>query len=261
MQKEENQQRENLKQGNPPQKDMQQENLQQESLQKENSQQENRQQENLQQENPQKENSQQENLQHQQEDPQQENPQQENPQQENTQQENLQQENLQQENPQRENIQMNSLVPQDKGELISRTEIVTRSVVKNLIREAIEGMKFSYAPYSNFRVGAALLTAKEKIYTGCNIENAAFGSTNCAERTALFKAVSEGEREFAAIAIVGGKNGIISDFCPPCGVCRQVIREFVDPKTFLVILARSEEDYIIYSLEALLPLSFGPESL
>jgi cytidine deaminase len=256
MQEKKNQQQENLKQGNPPQKDLQKENLprenpQQESLPRENLQQKNRQQENLQQENPQQENSQQENLQHQQEDPQQENPQQEN----------TQQENLQQENPQQENIQMNSLVPQDKGELISRTEIVTRSVVKNLIREATEGMKFAYAPYSNFRVGAALLTAKEKIYTGCNIENAAFGSTNCAERTALFKAVSEGEREFAAIAIVGGKNGIISDFCPPCGVCRQVIREFVDPKTFLVILARSEEDYIIYSLEALLPLSFGPESL
>lgn len=162
---------------------------------------------------------------------------------------------------QQDNNQMNSLVLQEKGELISQTEIVTRSVVKNLIREAIEGMKKAYAPYSNHHVGAALLSTKEKIYTGCNIENAALGPTNCAERTALFKAVSEGDREFAAIAIVGGKNGMITDFCPPCGVCRQVIREFVDPKNFLVILARSEEDYIIYSLEALLPLSFGPESL
>ena len=166
-----------------------------------------------------------------------------------------------QESQQKDNIPMNSLVPQEKGELISQTEIVTRSVVKNLIREAIEGMKFAYAPYSKHQVGAALLTTSEKIYTGCNIENVAFGPTNCAERTALFKAVSEGEREFAAIAIVGGKNGILTDFCPPCGVCRQVIREFVDPKTFLVILARSEEDYIIYSLESLLPLSFGPENL
>lgn len=166
-----------------------------------------------------------------------------------------------QDNLQRDDIQMNSLVPQDKGELLFQTEIVTRSVIRNLIREAMEGMKHSYAPYSNFHVGAALLTTSEKIYTGCNIESVSFSPTNCAERTALFKAVSEGEREFAAIAIVGGKEGIINDFCPPCGVCRQSLREFVEPKSFLVILARSEEDYMIYSLEALLPLSFGPDNL
>jgi cytidine deaminase len=112
--------------------------------------------------------------------------------------------NLQQDNMEQDDIRMNSLVPQEKGELISQTEIVTRSVVKNLIREALEGMKNAYTPYSNHKVGAALLTAKEKVYTGCNIENAAYGPTNCAERTALFKAISEGEREFAAIAIVGG---------------------------------------------------------
>lgn len=168
---------------------------------------------------------------------------------------------MEQENQQQDNIQMNSLVPQEKGELQSQTEIVTRSVVKNLIREAIAGMGRAYAPYSDQFVGAALLTTREKIYTGCNIENAAYGPTNCAERTAMFKAISEGEREFAAIAIVGGKKGRITDFFPPCGVCRQVLREFVDPKSFLVILARSEEDYVIYSLEALLPLSFGPENL
>lgn len=160
-----------------------------------------------------------------------------------------------------DHIQMNSLVTQERGELLSQTEIVTRSVVKNLIREAIDGMGKAYAPYSNHYVGSALLTKSEKIYQGCNIENAAFGPTNCAERTALFKAISDGEREFAAIAIVGGKKGVLAEFCPPCGVCRQVIREFVDPKTFLVILARSEEDYVIYSLDALLPLSFGPENL
>ncbi|HWT76690.1 MAG TPA: cytidine deaminase [Mobilitalea sp.] len=168
---------------------------------------------------------------------------------------------MEQENLKQEDIQKNSLVPQEKGELLSQTEIVTRSVVKNLIREAIEGMDYAYAPYSNVHVGAALLSTKKKIYQGCNIENAAFGSTNCAERTALFKAVSEGEKEFAAIAIVGGKQGIITDFFPPCGVCRQVLREFVDPKNFLVVLARSEEDYAIYSLESLLPLSFGPENM
>ncbi|MDF2636743.1 MAG: hypothetical protein K0R78_3617 [Pelosinus sp.] len=166
-----------------------------------------------------------------------------------------------QDNLQQDDIQMNSLVPQEKGELLAQTEIVTRSVVKNLIREAMDGMKYAYTPYSNFHVGAALLTTAQKVYTGCNIENAAFGSTNCAERTALFKAISEGEREYAAIAIVGGKKGVITDFCPPCGICRQALREFVDPKSFLVILARSEEDYIIYSLEALLPLGFGPEHL
>ena len=162
---------------------------------------------------------------------------------------------------QQDNESNNSLVIQEKGELLFQTDIVTRSVVKNLIREAIDGMSYSYAPYSHHHVGAALLTRDEKIYRGCNIENAAFGPTNCAERTALFKAISEGEKEFIAIAIVGGKKGIISDFCPPCGVCRQVLREFVDPKTFLVILARSEEDYMIYSLESLLPLNFGPGNL
>lgn len=166
---------------------------------------------------------------------------------------------MEQDNLQQEDIQMNSLVPQEKGELLFQTDIVTRSVVRNLIREAMDGMDNAYAPYSDMHVGAALLTMNEKIYKGCNIENAAYGPTNCAERTALFKAISEGEREFAAIAIVGGRKGMISDFFPPCGVCRQVLREFVDPKNFLVILARSEEDYMIYSLEALLPLSFGPE--
>ncbi len=165
------------------------------------------------------------------------------------------------ENEQQENIQKNDLILQEKGELLFQTDIVTRSVVKNLIRAAMEGMKHAYAPYSNQHVGAALLTTKEKIYTGCNIENAAYGPTNCAERTALFKAISEGEKEFAAIAIVGGRYGNVKDFFPPCGVCRQVIREFVDPKAFLMILARSEEDYSIYSLESLLPLSFGPEHL
>lgn len=157
--------------------------------------------------------------------------------------------------------QMHSLIRQDKGELLAKNELVSRSVIKNLIREAITAMEHAYTPYSDFKVGSALLTAKQKIYTGCNIENASFTPTNCAERTAFFKAISEGEKDFAAIAIVGGKDGVISDYCPPCGVCRQVIREFVDPRRFIVILAISEDDYLVYFLEELLPMSFGPEFL
>ncbi len=156
---------------------------------------------------------------------------------------------------------MNSLVPMDKGEILAKHEIVSHSVVKNLVLDAIDAMKNTYSPYSHHHVGAALLTKNKKVYKGCNIENAAFSPTNCAERTAFFKAISEGETEFSAIAIVGGKDGILKDFCSPCGVCRQVMREFVDPKSFLVILARSEEDYLIFFLEELLPLSFGPEHL
>lgn len=166
-----------------------------------------------------------------------------------------------QDKKQQDNEMKNSLVLREKGELQSKEGIVSHSVAKNLIRDALEGMEKAYAPYSHFKVGAALLTKKQKVYKGCNIENAAYGSTNCAERTALFKAVSEGEREFSAIAIVGGRNGLITDFCPPCGVCRQVMREFADPKNFLVILARSEEDYLVFLLEELLPLSFGPDYL
>lgn len=166
-----------------------------------------------------------------------------------------------QENKQQESETKNSLVLQKKGELMKKEGLVSHSVAKNLIRDAMKAMEQSYAPYSHFTVGAALLTKKQKVYTGCNIENAAYGATNCAERTSFFKAISEGERDFSAIAIVGGKNSLITDFCPPCGICRQVMREFVDPKSFLVILARSEEDYLIFFLEELLPLSFGPENL
>lgn len=162
---------------------------------------------------------------------------------------------------QENNEQKTSLIPQEKGELLNKQSIVSRSVVKNLIRAAILAMEKAYTPYSHFQVGAALLTKNQKIYTGCNIENASFTPTNCAERTAFFKAVSEGERNFAAIAIVGGKEGILTDYTPPCGVCRQVIREFVDPNSFLIILAKSENDYMLYFLEELLPLGFGPENM
>lgn len=135
---------------------------------------------------------------------------------------------------------------------------------KELIKVAYEAQSYSYSPYSGFSVGAALLGKNGQVYTGCNIENAAFTPTNCAERTAFFKAVSEGEREFEKIVIVGNKQGVPKeewDFCAPCGVCRQVMAEFCDPKTFQVLLAKSETDYITYRLEELFPLGFSKDSL
>ena len=132
---------------------------------------------------------------------------------------------------------------------------------RQLIREAIAAMQYSYSPYSHFRVGAALLTKGGKIYRGCNIENAAYTPTNCAERTAFFKAVSEGELEFDAICIVGGKDGIPEDYTPPCGVCRQVMMEFCNPETFKIILATDETHYTEFTLKELLPLGFGPGNL
>ena len=129
-------------------------------------------------------------------------------------------------------------------------------LIEKLIKKAIEMLNFSYAPYSNFHVGAALLTSEGEIYTGCNIESAAYGPSNCAERTAIFKAVSEGKKEFEAIAIVGGKNGKIENFCPPCGVCRQVLAEFCK-KDFEIVLAKSTNEYKIMTLEQLLPESFS----
>ena len=133
--------------------------------------------------------------------------------------------------------------------------------IQKQIQSAIDELKHSYAPYSGFKVAAALLTKEQKIYTGCNIENAAFSPTNCAERTAFFKAVSEGEREFDSIVIVGGKEGKITDYCPPCGVCRQVMMEFCNPRTFRIILAKSLENYKIYTLKEFLPEGFGPGNL
>ena len=134
-------------------------------------------------------------------------------------------------------------------------------ICKELISEAIRMLDYSYAPYSYFHVGAALLTKGGKVYTGCNIENAGYSPTNCAERTAFFKAVSEGEREFAAIAIVGGKEGKMEDYVAPCGVCRQVMVEFCKPEEFWIILARSLEEYQVYTLAELFPLSFSPKNL
>lgn len=134
-------------------------------------------------------------------------------------------------------------------------------MVEKLIDTAIKQLKFSYTPYSNFKVGAALLTKSGKIYTGCNIENASYTPTNCAERTAFFKAVSEGVRDFQAICIVGGKDAKLTGYTAPCGVCRQVMMEFCNPKTFQIILAVDKERYEIYTLEELMPLGFGPLNL
>lgn len=123
-----------------------------------------------------------------------------------------------------------------------------------LVKFALEARENSYSPYSSFRVGAALLTKNGKVYKGCNIENGAFSPTNCAERTAIFSAVADGEREFCAIAVVGGEDEI-TDFCPPCGVCRQVMSEFCD-KDFEIYLFNGEE-IKTYTLGELLPESFN----
>lgn len=126
-----------------------------------------------------------------------------------------------------------------------------------LIRAAFEAQKRAYAPYSHFQVGAALLCGDGEILGGCNIENASYGACNCAERTAIFRAVYEGKRDFQAIAIVGKPEDAENfDHCAPCGICRQVMAEFCDPETFEIILPRSVEDYRVYKLKELLPLSF-----
>lgn len=134
---------------------------------------------------------------------------------------------------------------------------------EQLIENAIEARKMAYTPYSKYKVGAALLSSENKIIKGCNIENAAYGPTNCAERTAFFKAVSEGVKEFSAIAIVGGlenETDLFSGYAFPCGVCRQVMREFCDSE-FEIVVARSTDDYKVYTLGELLPESFGPDNL
>lgn len=131
-----------------------------------------------------------------------------------------------------------------------------------LVQAAIAARKSAYVPYSHFAVGCALLASDGTIIQGCNIENAAYTPSNCAERTAFFKAVSEGVRSFSAIAVVGGAAGEpISAYCAPCGVCRQVMREFCDPKTFVILLAKNEHTWKRYRLEELLPESFGPDDL
>ena len=136
-----------------------------------------------------------------------------------------------------------------------------KAEIQALIREAFEGQKFAYVPYSRFHVGAALRARDGRVFKGCNIENAGYTPTNCAERTALFKAVSEGVREFDAIAIVGSKVGKKNTLVTgPCGVCRQALYEFGGPK-LTVIMAKDENDYIMTTLGDLLPYGFGPANL
>ncbi|MBR3825126.1 MAG: cytidine deaminase [Lachnospiraceae bacterium] len=138
---------------------------------------------------------------------------------------------------------------------------MNEQIEKELIQKAMEMMKLSYAPYSGYHVGAALLATNGVIYTGCNIENASYGATNCAERTAFFKAVSEGVKNFEAIAIVGAPadeaaENTFSEYAYPCGICRQVMQEFCK-KDFSIIVAKSMEDYQKYTLSELLPFGFG----
>lgn len=133
--------------------------------------------------------------------------------------------------------------------------------IKDLITQAIDNIKYSYAPYSEFNVSAVLETASGEIYTGVNIENAAYSPTNCAERTAIFKAVSEGHRDFSRIVVLGGSKSNIVDFVTPCGVCRQVLVEFANPEKFEIILAKSVDEYRVFKLSELLPHSFGPSDL
>ena len=130
-----------------------------------------------------------------------------------------------------------------------------------LIQMAIDNQKNSYAPYSKFNVSAAALMGSGKVYLGVNVENASYPAGICAERNAIFHAIQEGERKLVAIAIVGGPNFSITDYCAPCGVCRQVMREFCQPKDMVVLIAKSPEDYKEMTLEQLLPESFGPDSL
>ena len=130
-----------------------------------------------------------------------------------------------------------------------------REKIEELVREAYAAQKYAYAPYSGFTVGAALLTGSGEIYRGCNIENASYSPTNCAERTAFFKAVSEGITDFKAIAIVGNRKGENGDFCPPCGVCRQVMAEFCDPDEFMIILGAGSA-YELHTLREMLPYGF-----
>ena len=130
-----------------------------------------------------------------------------------------------------------------------------------LIQRALDVQKNSYAAYSNFNVAAAVLCSSGKIYTGVNVEDASYRAGICAERNAIFHAIAEGERQICAIAIVGGLNFTASDYCAPCGVCRQGMREFAVPKELLIIMAKSPTDYVEKTLEELLPMSFGPDSL
>lgn len=136
--------------------------------------------------------------------------------------------------------------------------------IRSLIEKAYASRLNAYTPYSKFKVGAAVLTENQKIYGGFNIECASYSPSNCAERTALFRAIYDNNSKFEAIAILGGKEEEtfpLLDYCPPCGVCRQVLREFCNPEIFKIILAKDLDDYKIFTLKEMLPYSFGPQSL
>lgn len=148
----------------------------------------------------------------------------------------------------------------ERKQAVITPDDLTKEQIRELGVKALAGLKNSYAPYSHFHVSAVLLCADGKAYTGNNIENAAYTPSVCAERCAFFKAVSEGERDFTAIALCGGLNGIVKDYCAPCGVCRQVMREFCR-SDFKIIMVKSEEEWKEYTLEQLLPEGFGPENL
>ena len=138
---------------------------------------------------------------------------------------------------------------------------LTQQEITELIAAALQARNAAYTPYSHYQVGAALLTVAGKIYQGGNIENASYGATNCAERTAFFKAVNEGERDFKAIVIVGGlEHAEPVDYAYPCGICRQVMQEFCKDD-FRVIVAKCTTDYKCYTLSELLPFGFGGESI
>ena len=137
---------------------------------------------------------------------------------------------------------------------------MNQNQIRTLIETAAAQRQFSYAPYSGYRVGAALLAADGRIFTGCNIENAAYSPSICAERTAIAKAVSEGVQSFSAICVIGGHADESDDYSTPCGFCRQTLREFCAPD-FRIIVAKNAADYKVFTLDQLLPESFGPENL
>jgi len=130
-----------------------------------------------------------------------------------------------------------------------------------LISRAIGAQKYSFAPYSRYNVGAAALFDSGEIYTGVNVESASFSGTICAERNAIFHAVAEGEKHLIAVAVVGGLNGDRSEYCVPCGICRQVMRDFGDKDSMIIPSAKTPDDYMEKTLDEMLPDSFGPESL
>ena len=136
-----------------------------------------------------------------------------------------------------------------------------KETIDRLVSRALEMVPRAYAPYSRFQVGAAVLAESGKCYGGANVENASYPAGICAERNAIAQAVASGERKLTAIAICGGKDGVIADYCPPCGICRQVMREFADPAAFKVVLVRTADDVKVLTLDELLPMSFGPDAL